>query len=42
MSNRTVTNIAQDAMKNFDEMTNRMASIANGNDKDWSRHWPEE
>jgi len=23
-------------------MTDRMASIANGNDETWSRHWPEE
>lgn len=42
MSARTVTNVAQDAMKNFDEMTNKMASICNGNDAVWSRHWPDE
>lgn len=39
MSNRTVTDIAQEAMKNFDEMSERMASIANGNSKH-SRSWP--
>jgi hypothetical protein len=40
MSNRTVTDIAQDAMKNFDEMSMKMASIANGNDNEYSGYWP--
>lgn len=37
---RTVIEIAQDALKNFDEMTMEMASFANGNDSEYSVHWP--
>lgn len=39
---RTVTNIAQEALDNFGKMTDRMASIANGNDKEFSKYWPVE